>query len=585
MTSIVAYDIETHGLGGEACFVSWCDEHGAHGQKLNGDDQFTLFFIDHFLNEQRDKHVFIAHNAFGFDLKRLNWKMLLDRGYTAKLFMAKNNLVRGIDIKRDKYCWKLRDSFAFFPGSLEEFAKSFGIERKAKIDNVAAFDASNKKHIEYAIQDSRALYSAFDSFRKLGKRYFNRDPAESMTISSYALKVALNHIDPSYLPDSLNDAVRSSYHGGMTCAFRVGEFRDCIYLDINSAYAHVMRAFPMPAGRPILTRTPQGRAALWYAEIEIGEEFPFLFSERDGDMGRFAGRVSGWYWDFELEMQESLGSRVKRIIAISWPEEVNGLADFVRRCETLRHEDYHGPLGKLAKIVQNSAYGKFGAALHYRDVIMTPDPPDGYMPFLDHAGEVLEGFWWRDRESRGRSLVHWASYITARVRWQLMRYLLRVPRDEWIYCDTDSLIVPARYLSRFSEDIGEEYGMLKLEGEIERMRVEAPKVYCARFANGKEIFRAKGIPKRHVEEAYRHGAVEFEGSTGFIQIMRGKLLDRFDGRYTRITSRKLSTSDSVRVGFYHQNTWHAFCIDSPARLETFKLGQYAIVLEQALTAN
>ena len=49
---ILAFDIETRGLGGAACYVSWCAGEKARGIELSGDSELTNFFMDYVLTHE-----------------------------------------------------------------------------------------------------------------------------------------------------------------------------------------------------------------------------------------------------------------------------------------------------------------------------------------------------------------------------------------------------------------------------------------------------------------------------------------------------------------------------------------------------
>ena len=152
-------------------------------------------------------------------------------------------------------------------------------------------------------------------------------------------------------------------------------------------------------------------------------------------------------------------------------------------------------------------------------------------------------------------MVHWASYITARVRWQLMMYLMLVPQKDWIYCDTDSFVVPAKYKKLFKKFIGEDYGELKLEGELKEFIINAPKTYRGITNQGKNKDAAKGMPKYSAAIAWRDGKAVFEGSISLYSTMKGRLLNKETGKHTRSIERRLSGPTSVRCGSYVEGVW------------------------------
>lgn len=568
---VLAFDIETVGLGGDAVYCSWCDGGEPQGSIVNkvGYPDFTRLFIDTFLTHKYRGYIIVAHNGLRFDYLRLDWRLIASEGFTGRFYTAKNpNIIRGMNLKRGKHVWKLRDSFTYCQESLKGFAKLFATDnsQKGELDfEKESFDVHNPLHIDYALADAAALYSAVEGFSDMLEERFDVDITDGVTLSGFGFKSMKKlakengYGELPYLPAELENAVRSSYHGGFTSAFQIGNFTDLVYYDINSAYAYVMQDYPMPGGQGRLTYTKPRGMNLCFATVNFNDSFPYLISKPFNNKisGRYSGIVCGWFWDFELQLQRKLGADIDEHFWINWQGKDKRLSDFVAKCRELRNLDYHGPIGKLAKLMQNSVYGKCGAADHDIDIVLNLEKPnDDARILIDDVGREIAALWEVDslKFTKG-TMVHWASYITARVRWILMNYLLRVPQEDWIYCDTDSLIVPAKYKQNFVDGLGEDYGQLKLEGELETFELRAPKTYRGKTKEGKPKEAAKGIPRKRTPEAWDTGTATYEGMRSFFYTMRGKLRGESFTSYSRTTKRRLSSPANIACGSFVNNRW------------------------------
>ncbi len=561
---IIAFDIETIGLGGQACFVSWCVDGNAYGKKLRGDKQFTQWFMDELLQPANNGALIFAHYGMKFDLLRLDWFTIAEAGYTGRFYHGKDsNNIKGIDLMKNKKKYKIRDSFCYFPGSLDSFVKTFASKKfkKGKIDfSKTTFDKNKKAHVDYAINDSLVLWRALEGMRAMLNERFGVDLYETVTISgtSYlSMKRSAKadgfepmlKLDPEY-----EDIVRGSYHGGMTCAFRLGKFTDVLYLDINSAYAHVMENYSMPTGTPILTVSkPKSKCIkLVEAVIDMGEAFPFLLCEHDGRVGRYSGTIRGWFWECELERQVELGAKVTEHKWLCWPEVDTRQTHYIERCKALRFENYSGALGTLAKLMQNSCYGKHGAALNLFDLVLSLEQPKKGLPIVTTTGELIQALWTVESESNNRSMVHWASYITACVRCELMGLLMRVPREAWLYCDTDSIMIPLKYRAKYKNVIGKAYGQLKIEGKLDSVEIRGPKHY--KIKEGRTVtFRTKGIPRKQAAKAWTTGEAVYDAGHSLGVVMRGK--QKEGNKYITRTTRRCSSAGNVYCGSYVRGVW------------------------------
>jgi len=170
---------------------------------------------------------------------------------------------------------------------------------------------------------------------------------------------------------------------------------------------------------------------------------------------------------------------------------------FVQKCKTLRREYRGTNVEQVAKLVQNSLYGKFGSRRE-RIVSVVVDDPDTLD--VDLFPTVIPWLYLDVKEQRVRALPHWAAWITAHARLRLLETIYRIGPEKVIYYDTDSITVQR---GTFPADLidSQDYGFWKLEKEWERFTAIAPKVYHGVLKNGEKMGKVKGVPKK------LHGAV------------------------------------------------------------------------------
>ncbi len=560
MTKIFAWDTETNGLLGEAVYVSYAYDQVSFGEELHGPDDLTRWLIERVLRAPFNQYLIVAHYGTRFDMLRIRWQMLAEAGFTARFYTAKNpNDILGVDILKDGQCWRFRDSFRYFPASLAKLVETFAPDyQKGLLDfDKESFDPRNPAHVTYAVNDAHILRVAVERLNCFLEGEFSVTLDNAITASGIAFKALGKHAKaegfrpPIPLVDELEPLVRHSYHGGLVGAWRTGTFEDVLMLDFNSMYGAIMLEHGIPSGVARITRSPYSGEipALVLAKINMREAYPFVMSKSfKHGFGRWTGsELWTWAWDFELKLQEELGATVERLGWITWPDLDFRHRGFIARCRSLRR-DRGGAVGALAKLFQNSCYGKYGSSAHEYDLILDANIPPNAQPLFSEDGEIIESLWTVPAHHRQKSMVHYASYITAAARVLLMRTLNRLPRENWLAGDTDSLIIPTGELSRFLDLLGPDYGQLKIETEG-AVTISAPKTYKFELPDGTNRYRNKGIPRKLSETAWETGRAEYLASSSLGVIMKRQ---REDGvlEYGEMSERRLSGPGSVRQGYY-----------------------------------
>lgn len=582
---IVAFDIETHGLGGDPVYWSWCDGADSGGEPLEGCRDFTERFTERLLSRRYEGAVIVAHNGLRFDFLRFNYSVFVEHGFTVRVWKAHDS-IRGMDFVRERKVWRLRDTVTWSPSTLADFSHTFapsGFEKAKSPDwENEVFDVENPLHTRYAINDSVILQKAAQGYNYFLNDKFGITVRKAVTCSGFSIR-ALKEFLGGPIPDwplSTDALGRESYHGGLTCAFRNGVFNDVVYLDINSSYGAVMINNPLPCGLPFRVpgkiKLPGDHLVMATVEIPVGV-FPFIMArDEKGFFHRMTGIFTGVWWNFELDLQQELGGCVRNIHArYGFPSQFDGVQRFVSRLAEVRHQDYNGPLGKLAKLMTNSIYGKFSSRPNPTQLVICAEQPNDSIPYMSPHYGYIDYCWLVKNRRQPTTRIFWGSYITAKAREQLIRYLMLTPQSEWIYTDTDSIAVPRRFLKVYRPHLSSEYGKLKLEGKLITFDVRAKKVYRGQSADGTWIYRAKGIPRKLIREAFDTGTISYEQMVGLSVHIKGDIVSGDDKIFIKKATRTLSGPESCLSGTFRKGRWVPKICDH-CGFDPKKLGAYSV---------
>ena len=496
-----SFDTETDGLGGPLLFItahvlgeSYCFE---------GPDMLRDFFA--FLSQYPEPFVWFAHNA------QYDWRPMIfhaiESGLDPRLSMRNDGDIYQITLPMPGGKVVMRDSLAVFPSSLEKFLKAFAPELpKLELDfSKTPFDPSNSEHRAYAIRDAHGLGVAMPRLDAMVREHFGVGIGH--TTAGTAVKAWCATIpDGTYFGGSKWGAremfVRQAYYGGLSFLTRNDLLEDggnvvAETFDINSSYPAAMCDFGVPDGRMLTCRDYQkGLLGIYRARVKAPDDLivPILPSRNEkGHMRWCRGVFDTVVTSQELIFAANHGYQVLKVFeGVAFEKRIFPFNDFIARCKAIRRQYKDKPEEGLAKLMQNSLYGKFGSRRE-RTKIFHPTCDDdmlGAQPL-----ENLDYFWIRkELDPDMLCIPAWAVFITAHARLRLLQAIYSVGPENVICGDTDSMtILPG--LGHLV-DVGEEYGQFKLEKTWTRFRAVAPKVYAGRKSTGELGGAAKGLPKK-----------------------------------------------------------------------------------------
>lgn len=523
---ICAGDVETDGLGGDLLMIQW---------SFLGQFKYATSpeMVDEFFNDL----LSMPYPAvWFFHFGQYDWRYFLD-------YISENDLIVEVGMRtetdiyeiRVKRCdddeWSImRDSYALWPHDLKSLADSFCPELpKLEID-IENFNPHNPEHIEYAKRDVEILINGLPRLFDMLNKYFGVNP--SATTAGTALRAWQFSLPDNIIYDTqkwgADEAfIRMGYYGGLVFLTSDIAHENCVTYDINSSYPASMEEYGVPCGRPIYTRTFQtDYPGLYRVRVRTPDNLiiPILPARNErGFMRWYRGEFETVVTTQELQFAAQHGYEILELFEGYFFESIEyPFSDFISHCRTIRQRYKGKTPEQIAKLMQNSLYGRFASRrertrlLHINSI--DDDDLLGAVPFDDSGNWYVK----KQLDDEMPCLPQWAAFITANSRLRLLRAAYDIGPENVIYGDTDSITIKSGHEGNL--DIGSGYGQWSLDKEWEIFRAIAPKVYSGILVTGEYVGAAKGLPRNGITERQWR-----------------ELLD--DGR----TSAKTMSLDSLRV--------------------------------------
>ncbi len=497
--TIAAFDFETEGLGGKLLCATWYIDGMLEPEIIRGNpDDISDEMIAIFERSGRNIRWY-AHNA------QYDWRYLVDKlvdKYENSIQFLMRSESDVFVIKTSTF--ELVDSYAVFPQSLKKFSESFDPDYgKMEIDDITRFDPNNEKHIEYAKRDAFTLVRSIKNYDKTIYQIYGVHIA--YTVASTAVKAWRRSISNNYFkPDRIDDFVRSAYFGGLVALSTNKKCENVYTYDINSSYPYTMREFGVPYGTYAQTYyLEKDVPGIYRVTVETPDDLVFPILPKRIKKGKSdyivwpQGVFETSVTNIELDFALAHGYKILEIHeGVVFSEIVYPFGDFVDLCEKTRLKHKGTPFELVAKLMQNSVYGKFGSRID-RTELFIPKVDSDYVGA--HPWGSSEKLWIREQRIEAiQSLPQWAVFITAQARINLLEKIYELGVENVIYCDTDSITTTKTMDSKY---IGNAYGKFKLEKKWKTFKAIAPKVYVGELESGDMLGAIKGIPKKKLTAA------------------------------------------------------------------------------------
>ena len=494
--------------------VYYCRPFGRHKEVI---DWFYFDnvsdFWDYVFKRTADKQRLwiIARNVvFDFTVCR-GWENLHKEGYKLKFF-HNNGVSVIVTVTKGKRSIVFVDSMNWFTESLAKTGDRIGIP---KLD----IDFSTCTIDELSIYCKNDVLIEFENFR-LFIRFLEGNCISRLcyTKASTAMAAYLfrHYHTPIYIHNNA-EAIkleRDSYKGGRCECFYLGDLEDETYyiLDVNSLYPFVMsnRTYPVKyislnhnvSPKDLLAST-QDKSVV--ASVEVNTDEPVYAVK----MGRTVFPIGTF--DVVLctpELQYALQhNHIKRVYDCVFYEQADIFTSYVDSMYRLRRDFASAGIKEyevLCKYLLNSLYGKFGQkAENWQRIGSAPNEPDREeLIFRNNPRKVTrlryllgEVFELKSYSEAFNSFPAIAAHVTSYARMYLWRLMLVAGIGNYVYCDTDSLIVNAQGLDNLANYIDDtELGKLKLEETITHLIIRGLKDYTT---DSKTVI--KGIRKAAIK--------------------------------------------------------------------------------------
>lgn len=405
------------------------------------------------------------------------------------------------------------DSANIFPMPLKKLGTSVGLE---KLDTDA-------RDARYLWRDVEIVERAIKLLDAMCEEY---DAEQASTLGGLCVKFW--HALGGYnWPCSLQPA-RDAYFGGRVEVFAPEMAGNLWYTDVNSLYPSTMLN-KFPAGADLwfglddreraesVLRDPSVdcwgvvEAELTIPEMDVA---PLPVRHESGAVYYPVGMVYGWWTVHEVRNALAKGCVLRRFhCAYGSLEGEDYYANFVRHFYEQRRVEKDEGRKLMLKLLLNNLYGQLGMS----------GKVTRSLRLANHAVQLEDGEWHvtRDGVPYGDKLladtqmpladhVNWlhAAYVTSYGRLRLQHFLDRIPPEDLIYCDTDSIFFRAEEPPFPVSDV---LGEMKLESRLTHAVCRSPKMYRITEEGKKPVTKVKGVPRKDSlpEKMFDEGKVVF----------------------------------------------------------------------------
>lgn len=422
-------------------------------------------------------------------------------------------------IRKNKASIKALNIQNFFSSSIKSLGHSIGLE-KLEVD----FESSSFADIKtYCRRDTEILKQVFLQYITFLKD--NDFGNFRMTQAGQALGAFqhrfMRHKIHIHNIDEVTALERKCYYGGRVECFYIGSFRhkDITSLDVNSMYPYVMEKYEYPVKLiQYLTDPAPGylkevlKDYAVCADVTLDTAVPLYPIHYNNRTVFPVGVFRTGLCSQGLKTALSSG-HIQKVHSMAVYEKAPIFRDFVKGLMPLK-EKYtrqDRPVWRMAvKILMNSLYGKFGQ--RYTTTVLNEDfPSKGFTRRefidLDTGQRGIEQILFNKRqvycgqEESRESFPAVCAHVTEYARFYLWELFEAVGRKHVLYCDTDSLKVKEKYVSRLSSYMHpSQLGKLDREGTARDFVLYGCKDY---YFKGKKVL--KGIRQK----AKRIGECEY----------------------------------------------------------------------------
>ena len=495
------------------CLPSWEEDGKKVTTKYFDDAGKYLEYIEEKTLEHGDV-VLCGHNIF-FDLQAAGFFPYFAQAGWSLEYIYDKGLTFILRVSYPGASLTILSTTNWFDCSLRDLGDMISL-RKGDVDFDNVTPAALKKYCyrdTEIVMTAMKFYLSFIRENGLGKFCYTR---ASQSLVAYRKRFMMSRV---YVHDDQNihDLEREAYKGGRTEAFFIGKLpvSDYVTLDVNGMYPYVMKKYKYPVklvgyleDEPAERYTELLGGFLMIAEVEVDTDEPVYAVRYKGKTifptGCFTTVLCTGALLYGIER-----NHIKRFIRASVYLEEDIFSRYVDFFQNLREgykRDNKEVMQKFCKYMHNSLYGKWGE----KKVVTESYEAAGENEYSrQEVYDMVRGGTWIETVLFGTQVFqHYegetahsvpaiAAHITEYARLTLWDYIRKIGRDNVLYCDTDSLIIDARYLEMARDLLDDsEQGMLKIQDRYSSLTIDGAKNYRT-----DAVRHIKGIPSDAKEVA------------------------------------------------------------------------------------
>lgn len=457
-------------------------------------------FLRWYLSRSTRRNLY-AHNGGNFDTVFLLKSLAVNFPQYHATIVPSNSTILKLTITHppDDWEWAVLDSARTLPDSLEHLGQCFVGRGKAEFGGDYGTLHLNPLRYDYIEQDCRLLYQVLtEAFARLEHRIGGRVSISAASTALATYRASYQDTSIPQLGEKSDRLSRAGYYGGRCEVFRKsfeGNFDNRLhYYDVNSMYPDALRQ-PMPF------EVTKHESDCGFRDVTVSvpeTHIPVLPLRCRGKLVFPIGQFRGVYSTCELALAATQGARVLVEHEAVYYRTTTLFADYVAKLYWLRNKEnpeYDEATAKIAKLMLNSLYGKFGSSTEREQIHLRPTVSDiasrGMVPM---PSPVLHDFYVEKTTLDADYLLpHISAWVTALSRCKWARGAIECGAGLY-YGDTDSIMSDAP----LTHDVGGELGQWKVESPrdpIVSAYFLAPKIYVLRHASGKLTNKAKGFAR------------------------------------------------------------------------------------------
>lgn len=437
---------------------------------------------------------------------------------------------------------KFLDSIALYGRGLGEVAKLIDMEKGKLVEEIKDInnheDEEVRKLVEYCINDTLICLKSVLHMKKM-LRDNGINIKRLYTMNQIAINYLVDEIrkqegnehtlrfpkEGKFWQKGNKEEIHQAYRGGRVYTYKLGKFEDVTYIDINSLYpyASVNIRYPdLRTQRKIFEPLRAVSKKELFGKIGISR---CLVRNVDNQIGILPVRVPrrsyyfkkgqmaiGTWTHEELALAIEEGYEVLKVHwSIIWDEaKKNPFKEITPKLFKLKRDGGTEAERYLYKMLMNASYGKLAQKKCETETQI--DSVEEVERYLKEGYEMVAGIG-RDKilfrkKWEGELKKYYApiipALITAWSRNYLYKEMKKIPYEDLLYTDTDSIAFKGKHLEKFR--LGKELGEWKVEAENTKINIIAPKTYQV----GDNI-KVAGFPKRDMTtEQFEKGEMQYK---------------------------------------------------------------------------